>query len=372
MKMTNKIPDLKALLALTLVALSAGNCLAVDMSVKASDTLKIDKDLSLIAKRTMSQTQSDGTRRSKSTTTSKEHSNTDSSRDTASASNSGTAEISVDLATVFSLKLSELEKTVEPFKSCQVLASPGLMSDFGITSSVGNGQDSIKRQMITDAAASNTAIEKVGGVSAEVRGYIGCLAKYGATVATAFDGLTKDLPLFKASLSRNKRTGEVSVSGIGYDDFVALAGTELENAVKTGPTSATVKMQLERVLSDKTACKFSGTAEAQKIQCGTSVVIISTSPELYSYTKPVYGNTFFGFSGTFKLSTGWSYAAALEQAKSDSRTSRFASEVSKYAEDLDSQGKNREAAYSRKKALDMSNGSEKSLSTASHGTYKMQ
>jgi hypothetical protein len=65
---------------------------------------------------------------------------------------------------------------------------------------------------------------------------------------------------------------------------------------------------------------------------------------------------------TYKLTQSWSYSDALEQAKSDSRYSKWAHEVADRAEQLAASGKIAEAVFTKKKAIDRSLSTKAGLS----------
>lgn len=60
-----------------------------------------------------------------------------------------------------------------------------------------------------------------------------------------------------------------------------------------------------------------------------------------------------GYSGSYKISKSWSYQDAIEKLKSISKYSKWAVEVAKYSEQLESQGKTKEATMLKKRAWEI-------------------
>jgi hypothetical protein len=71
---------------------------------------------------------------------------------------------------------------------------------------------------------------------------------------------------------------------------------------------------------------------------------------------------FAGVTASYKVASSWSWSKALEDAKSDSRFTKYAKEASTAAEHLEAEGKSFEAAMSRRKAVEQMQGSKQGLS----------
>ena len=143
----------------------------------------------------------------------------------------------------------------------------------------------------------------------------------------------------------------MAVRGLGAADVQDLAKAALVRASQ-GIPDRRIKTAIDQVVADQGECRFAGSPE--KIQCGASTLSIGTMPELYFRGVQVYGKAFSGYSGQFKVSSGWSYSQGVEDMKSDSTYSKTGEEVSKYADDLVSRGQGREAVAVKKNAVSQS------------------
>lgn len=112
-----------------------------------------------------------------------------------------------------------------------------------------------------------------------------------------------------------------------------------------------LKEIIGRIMGDKTPCQFD--RDLENIKCGSSLIILRTKPQLHFENIPWYGEGFAGYQGTFRISSAWSYAGALERLKATTKFSKFAEEVSNYAEELESRGDSVDAVLLRKKAWEV-------------------
>ncbi|MDA8338366.1 MAG: hypothetical protein M0Z70_03575 [Nitrospiraceae bacterium] len=248
-------------------------------------------------------------------------------------------------------------------QECKIASNPKLPRDFGLSAELRPGViDTIKADYLSKAAQSNSYIKDNVGLMGEiaVQAYRNCLAAYGATIAQAYLNLTADLNDLKASVSKDEN-GNITVRGMGYDDFIILADAALQKALKD-ITNSTIKRTYERATQDNSPCQFDRSIE--NIKCGSSLIILGTKPQLFISGVQWYGERFAGYQGAYKVSKSWSYQDAIEKLKSTSKYSKWASEVSKYAEELESQGKTREATLVRKKAWELAKSGKQSVSPA--------
>jgi hypothetical protein len=194
-----------------------------------------------------------------------------------------------------------------------------------------------------------------------IRYYRDNLALYGIIIGQAYLNLTRDLAALNAGIDRDGE-GHIVINKIGYDDFLTLADGALLQAVGQ-ITNNTHKRLYESIKADKRPCRFGGSIST--IQCGSSSVTIGGQPGLTALGLTIFSNEqFAGFTGNYKVSSGWSYDQAMENLKSTAKYSKMASEVSKYAEKMESHGKSREAIMAKKLTWNHAKTGKVSLSLA--------
>lgn len=255
----------------------------------------------------------------------------------------------------------EYKENLQMLQGCKVASNPQLPRDFGLSAEYRPGViDMIRADYLTKAAQSNNYIKDIVGLMKEIEvlSYRNCLAHYGATIAQAYLYLTSDLNDLKISVSKDEN-GNIAVKGMGYDDFIILADSALQKALH-GITNSTIKRTYDRATQDNSPCQFDRSIE--NIKCGSSLIILGAKPQLYVSGVQWYGDRFAGYQGAYKVSKLWSYQDAIEKLKSTSKYSKFAHEVSKYAEELESQGKTKEATLVKKKAWELAKSGKQAVS----------
>ncbi len=152
------------------------------------------------------------------------------------------------------------------------------------------------------------------------------------------------------------KNGGRRISGIGRDDYIALAREALNNALNDGIKDERILFRYSQVTEDDGDCTFAGATD--RILCGSSLLILGPKQQLFAAgDAEVYGHSFMGLNGAYRISKSWSLSKAVERMASISRYEKFAKEVNRYAESLESQGKNLEAAQVRSLAVeDMKSG----------------
>jgi hypothetical protein len=257
------------------------------------------------------------------------------------------ADITLPLEAVFLDLIAQMEiDNVKPFRTCRIATEPQLPRDFGLSAEIRPGIiDTIKADYLSKAAQSNSFIRGIADEQA-IRQYRNCLVQYGAIIAQAYLNLSADISNLGVSVSKDK-DGNIIVRGLGYEDFINLADSALQKAIR-GITNSTIKRMYSRALNDNSPCQFDRSIE--NIKCGSSLITLSTKPQLFVSGIEFYGQRFAGFQGAYKVSKSWSYQDAIEKLKTTSRYEKWANEVSKFAEALESQGKSKEATLVRKKA----------------------
>lgn len=342
----------KAILtAFILIAMVSAAAAAPDASVKDSSVQKIEKDISMMFKKSVENRDSSGKRKSKSTSSGGDSTQSRSNRQSAAQNQNSSADVSLGLDVLFASKLLQLEETTAPFNTCRILSSPKLPVDFGLSAELpGGGIDTIKTQFLSGYATNNGAVGSVGDVVA-IKQYRNCLAEYGAIIGQSYLLLTSDLKELGIS--------NQNIKAIGYDDFIQIAESAMNKAIADGISSKSVKRLYDQIINDKSTCYFD--SSITNIKCGSTVTTIASKPVLTVAGVQMFGSSFSGFQGSYRLSRSWSLSDAIEQMKSNSKFERFSKEVSSYAENMESQGKSKEAAAARKKAIELTQGTDKSI-----------
>ena len=331
---------------------------ALDTSIDTGKTRKTDKEQSQSLKKSQEEKDTKGKRKADTTTKGRDVTDSDTIKAIGQAMSQSGADVTLPLEAVFLDRIAEMEKNAEPFVTCRIATNPKLLRDFGLSAEIRQGViDTIKADYLSKAAQSNNYIRDLTNEQA-IRQYRNCIATYGATIAQAYLYLTADLADLQVSVSKDK-DGNIEVKGMGYDDFIILADSALQKALQ-GITNSTIRRTYDRATNDNSPCQFDRSIE--NIKCGSSLIVLGTKPQLYVSGIQWYGERFAGYQGAYKVSRSWSYQDAIEKLKSTSKYSKWASEVSKYAEELESQGKTKEATLVRKKAWELAKSGKQAVS----------
>jgi hypothetical protein len=129
-----------------------------------------------------------------------------------------------------------------------------------------------------------------------------------------------------------------------------MANEALDRTIKDGFTAKRLKAQADRLMSSKAPCRFDKTVDS--IQCGPMLMSLGTAPQLIAENIKWYGDSFAGFQGSFKVSTGYSLTDSLEKLASTSEYEKIAHDVQKYAEEQKNKGNGFEANRVKKKLVD--------------------
>ncbi len=327
---------------------------AQDASYDTSKGRKSSKEQSIQHKKTIDKKDSTGSRKSTTKSQGADKTSQDTWRSSGQDASQKSADVAMPLEAVFMDKIAVLEEQTEPFKTCRIATNPKLLRDFGLTAEISPGViDVTAADFLAKAAQSNSGIKAIADEKAIIY-YKNCLAYYGALIGQAYLYLSQDV-----NAGRNK-SGNIDIKGMGYDDFATLADAALLRAVESGLTNTTIKGLYDRAVNDKHPCLFDKSLE--NIKCGASVISIGGSPQLTVSGIKMYGGGFAGYQGTFKVSKSWSYTTALESLKTNSKYAKFAEDVSNYTEELESQGRSREAVLVRKKAVDLAKSGKQAVS----------
>ena len=351
---------MKLLSILLAMSLFVSTAFALDTSTDTSKTKKTDKEQSQSLKKSQEEKESKGKKKSDTSSTGVDRQTQEAIKAIGQAMSQSGADVTLPLEAVFLDRIAEMEMTAEPFKTCRIATQPKLSRDFGLSAEIRPGViDTIKADYLSKAAQSNNYVRDLTNEQA-VRQYRNCLVQYGAVIAQAYLYLTADLNGLQISISKDK-DGNIEVKGMGYDDFIILANAALQKALQ-GITNSTIKRTYDRTVSDNSPCQLDRSIE--NIKCGSSLIVLGAKPQLYVSGIQWYGDRFAGYQGSYKVSRSWSYQDAIEKLKSTSKYSKWASEVSKYAEELESQGKTKEATLVKKKAWELAKSGKQSVSPA--------
>lgn len=337
----------KILIVVLLLLCWCGIAGAVDTAGETGKDKKQDKERSTTTRKSIEDRESEGTRTSSTTSKGFDRQSSEVLKDLGQAMQSSGADVTLSLEVVFLDRLAELERTDPRFRECGVVTRPRLPADFGLSGDRGGRTINLTRQ--ENFARMAAANAPVPGDQAGLKQYMGCLTSYGAYIGQAYIYLTQDLAGIQGTVSKD-RSGQITVRGMGYDDFVLLAEAALNKATADGGiTNATIRRTHERAGQD---CPMRWDRELSRISCGGNLMTLDTKPQLAIGGVPWYGEKFAGYAGSYKLSRAWSYSSALEALKSTAKFARYAEDVATFAENLESKGKTREAVLVRKKAVD--------------------
>jgi len=351
---------MKTLIALLTILIFTGNAFAVDTSVDTNKNIKSDKEKSQSLKKSHEQKDTKGKKKIDTASIGRDKTDSDTIKAIGQAMSSAGADVTMPLEVVFLDRIAELEKDTNPFAQCKVVTAPKPGRDFGLSAEVRPGViDTIKADYLAKAAQSSSYIADIADEPG-IRSYRDCLAYYGAVIAQAYLNLTQDLQSLKISVLKG-RNGEINVKGMGYDDFILLADAALQKALQ-GFSNGTIKRVYERVINDTAGCQFDRSVE--NIKCGSSLMTLGTIPKLAYGGIHIYGGQYMGYQGSYKLSKSWSYQDAIEKLKATSKYSKWAAEVAKYSEELESQGRTKEATMVRKKAWEIAKSGKQTVNVS--------
>ncbi|EKD41006.1 MAG: hypothetical protein ACD_74C00082G0005 [uncultured bacterium] len=338
------------LILMLALGLLAGSALAAggNLSTDHDNSSRTDSDQGKSVKRTEEHRKSEGSKTAATDSLGVDIRAQESVKMASQSQKGNSLDISIDLQAVFLEGLYRMEQTHPVLSSKKLLTNPRLPADFGLTAVIRPGWiDAIRAKGMREMAVSNAPVSSLGDEDA-LQQYKIDLAYYGAVIGQAYLYLSQDLSALDAGARKKDKTGAVTVNKLGYLDFQTLADAALAKA-NTSITDLRIKRLYDSIVADKTPCRFADSTS--KIQCGGTMVIVGTQPELYANGVNVYGKAFAGYSGSYKLSSSWSYSQAVENLKSSGTFSRFAEDVSRYADELTSRGQGREAIETKKKAM---------------------
>ncbi len=261
----------------------------------------------------------------------------------------------------------------EPFVHYKVVTNPKLIRDF-FYGYKKNGKMSETRGLRLNAvmlskmqkyAQGNAPLNLLDLINESgIKTYLNNVAYYGCLIGQAFLYLKEDIDLLDVQAKENRKTISANIS---YDDFSILAEAALEKAASglfgLNFNSKMIVNLHYSINKDDSPCYFGG--DINVVKCGRSVIKLSTPPELNVSNIVVYGDSFAGFSGAFRVSSGLSWGNAIENLKNTTEGQEFTKEVTRSKDRLLSQGMTREAVFLTKAAWESVSGSSSSISAGS-------
>lgn len=252
-------------LILPLMITFSVSAFAVDTSVDTSQTENTNTENSMSYKKAKDLKDTKAEKESKTKTVDDTH--------------SSSHEISrVDQASIM-MKIKNSEKGGEfPFSECQVFTHPKLTKDFGLSAKMEDGSfDTYFADLLSKAATYNSPITEVNADQDEVKDYINCVSYYGAIVAQSI------------------KTQAYSID---------ITDKDIKKMFKS--------IQKDLANSD---CVFDKSVD--NIVCGAVNLKIAYKPSVEYANIPIYAdNTFFGYSGSKKISDGNSVRNSKENQTS--------------------------------------------------------
>jgi hypothetical protein len=233
-----------------------------------------------------------------------------------------------------------------------------LPADFGLAVLMKNGMiDLTTAEYLSQAAKTGASVRDVAGVDSEiaVKVYIYHISQFAARVAQS-QLLLND---WIGQIGGIKRRGGVyEVTGLGADDLVTLATGAWEAACAMGDNfkDTRIRRDFQAINYDNAAaqCRLSGD---NSVACGPVVIHLSAPPTLKFRGVVWYGETFAGISGSYKVSSNWSWQRAAEDSAGSSAF------VKQSSDEAESEGRALEAVQMRKKAVEKSRSNKASLGT---------
>lgn len=363
--------------------------------VDETQTEKVDNSQNLSTRQNKEKRKSTGKRKSTSESTGNDKQWQDAKRDVEQEQNNTSADITMPLEGLFMVQILKLEKTTPPFSQCRLMTHPKQVRDYGLSAIVGtNDVDSNLAQNLTGLANSNGPVGDFQTANVlMLKNTKRCMAFYGGIIAQAFLNTERAIaaltvtpaihpePVKQAPAKYVKKVngrivnagkttapaeqkafgkgvkivtdeqGRRRITGIGHDDYLALATEALKKALKDGITDERIAFRYDELMQDKGECFFAGSTD--RILCGSSLLVLGAKQQLFAAGDvEVYGHSFMGLNGAYRLSKSWSLSKAVEKMASVSQYEKFAKEVNRYAEDMESKGRSLEAAQARSLAIE--------------------
>lgn len=341
------LTKLMVLVVMSIISLESF-AFSADLSVDTGQDRKAGKDTSVSGRASSESRDSKTKRKSYSKSTGGESSLSSSGRFAAAMDRQSSLDLQLPIGTLF------LDKS-QPWKTT---------ADFGLGGDLGNGVIFATAQEYQAALAKgNGKITDAGVNEAQLKAYLLDLARQGTLIAQAAIYLQDDV----AAVGRltRKPDGSVEVRGLGGEDLKILARGAIQRATES-VSDGRLKDTLARIEKDvaESTCRFAG--DVTTIKCGSTVLSVTTPPVARYNGIAWFSATegFGGLHGSYRVASNWSYSQALEAMKSDSAFSRWAAEVSAATENLEAQGKSREAVITKRKAVEKAASSKVGLSVA--------
>ncbi len=343
--------------------LFATQAMALDLGIERSKNKPIERHKSFTTRGNKTKKKSEGQKTTSTTSTGSDQQDQNVIRRIGQQMRNSGLDVTLSLGDIFLQSLAMLEKQGNmPRLRARILSDPRKPASFGLSAEIQPGViDSIKADLLTKMAGSDAAIEMVGGDEKKIHKYRNNLALYGVIIAQAYLYLSNDLAALNDGVTKDE-TGKIIIKNLGYDDLQILADGALLRAVQHIKNKRLKELYTE-IISDERPCRFAGTVSS--IQCGSSAINLSIPPTLNALGVTVFApDRFAGFSGQYRVSSGWSYNHSLEALKNTSKYKKQAEEVSDYTDEMESRGNSREALKVKKIAWTSAKSGKASLALA--------
>lgn len=254
------------------------------------------------------------------------------------------------------------------------LSRPLLPDHVGLSAKLpGGGYNGIRAKFLQSATASNATIESVDADSPKIRQYMQTLAIYGGIVGQAYINLNDNIDKLDVIFKTTGKDGRITkgirdikvkeIGNIGAEDFERLAHASLLQVFVEGITDNSIKTTVNQLLTSTTEdCFLKASADNSGITCGEIMLQLS-SPADFEFGKLAwFGNAYAGYTGSYKVSSSWSYSKTLDNLQSVSASNKIAKDYQIRSEDAESKGKGIDTIMEMRNGVEIASKSSNSTS----------
>ena len=238
-----------------------------------------------------------------------------------------------DLLRTVAVKLERKDQGV--FGRCRLFTDPPSISALGLKFEVLPGVIDVtaKEYYETQAAAGTSAALD----DSVLRRYVVCALDYARILGTT-------------ALKLEGYVHAVGPDWLGFSDLLRYTQTTVENAL----AHDSLEPGIEEMISVAretffTPCRFKG--NIYTFNCGGIFVFMRPVFSVKLGETELFGSTFCGISGTFRVSSVWSLDRAWEKFLREVGGKSELDELARYVENLEAQGEIRRASMLKKKIL---------------------
>jgi len=268
-------------------------------------------------------------------------------------------DLSMPAQTVFVEYLRELELGTTPLPpgtlpemaeliKASIVTQPRYQVDFGLATVDGGYTNSRLESWLKEQAGNKAPLSAVVNQSDidKMRGYLKKSVVLGGAVGQAYHNLHNAVkaadPRIKG-LGNPKDLKNVEIAALGAEDFRRMARASLNAVLIGGITDRSILSSIKNslVMIDKDCRLFN---EPSTVACMDVVVTLGNPTTVVVAGIDWTGKSFAGFSGNYRMSTGWSYSQTIDKLASYASSKRIADDVARRLEDSESKGDAREFA----------------------------